>query len=662
VTSKLKIISTNFAPLAAIGIGVALITYFLATKMYDRSSWKRNFEEVTVFGKSCEGAIGVQDDNWTPERELKKSHNFTPQGLPFREYPDTSPRPLAPGEFWINRCKLEVGALEKDGFSKLALGNVKGRITVFVGNRKAFEQGTFSPIEFSLFPEEKVSGLVLTMIGVNARLTPSSVGPGSLVPIYYTDSRRAAAKVATLARGLAQDNLSFISIVVFLVLLSVFSGVWILGFRYPDIVWMIVTLSAFSTYDILQYFQLVPDQTSILSKLGTCLLLLAYYGFPCFVHAYLRVEFAKNKIVWIVTGIITVHFILIAFFPGELISNLKLLQLFLNVPPLFGSFAIAFLAWRDFPRFNRGRKVKFFISLGALVLVNTSTLLDPLARKSIPSFFSINAFLILILIAACAMIAEITVFQRQYLAERRVKAAVQVEKSQLLDDLSLGQAVQNLLFPKMRFATINNNRFQFFHEAASTLSGDWFYCWASPQGWLNIIIGDVVGKGPGAAIAVATIFASLKRIEKDSLSMETCIATLNLVLFDLFDGYMNTTVMALSLGPDRHVDIWNCGGAGWFSLDGSSESLLPRQTGPIGMSKDVQWDKRSWQAKPNETILAFTDGFADGPRGCSRLSELGSDVFEQSVNFDEVYAALKNLSIEVPNGDDRTLVVLQVAA
>jgi hypothetical protein len=646
--------------IVAIFFGIVNFVCFFYSIIYNDTYWQL-YSGVTVFGEFCEGAVGVQENNWKAEEEFNKPHVFSPQGLPFLKYPLTAPRKISIGQFWINRCKIDLSQLGKSDDYSVNLGIVTGTVVVFVGNRKALVQGDGENAEFRLWPDEKTRGLVITIIGSNNQESAVIVGPTTSRPLYIADSRQLVAGIQNHWQTPGQSDFSLLSIMTSLVLLCLFSGVWIFGIRYPDITWLIVLLSANAACLTLGYIRPMPTE-GIEINLRIILSSISLYGFLGFVFAYLRIEFAKNHVAWIIGGIVSTNFLIGAILPTSAFEFTGVLRFLVLGLPFVGAVVIAILASLTLSKVHGARKAKFVFFAIAVIVAQGTFLLSLIFPEAPLSLFSRNILLILMILASWLMIAELTVFQRQYLVERQDTAALEHEKLQLTDTMLLGRTVQNLLFPKKRADMINNVRFQFFHEAASALSGDWFYHWTSPRGCLNFIVGDVVGKGPGAAIAVATIFAFLKSSRREDEELEDCLGNLNQTLLDLFAGHMNTTVMALSISPDQKIESWNCGGAGWFSLINSSVQSHRQQTAPMGRNHEVHWDKRSWQAKPGEIILSFTDGLLDGARGVHQLNELCAEFSENPLNFQDVYVFVKHIGVESNLHAEGTMLVLQIAA
>jgi serine phosphatase RsbU (regulator of sigma subunit) len=118
--------------------------------------------------------------------------------------------------------------------------------------------------------------------------------------------------------------------------------------------------------------------------------------------------------------------------------------------------------------------------------------------------------------------------------------------------------------------------------------------------------------------------------------------------------------MALSISSDGTIESWNCGGMGWFSLAKLGEESRRQQNGPIGMGQEVRWDKHSWQAQAGDILLACTDGFFKDNRSARYLDQLGADFYGHPVDFEKIYAAVRDPQGKTSVDDDATMIVLEV--
>ena len=142
--------------------------------------------------------------------------------------------------------------------------------------------------------------------------------------------------------------------------------------------------------------------------------------------------------------------------------------------------------------------------------------------------------------------------------------------------------------------------------------------------------------------------------------MESCLSELNQALINLFDGYMNSTAMALSIHPGGFIESWNCGGAGWYSFAKLGEQPHRQSNDPIGMGMEVRSDKRSWQSQAGDILLTGTAGLFERNCGLRNLGDPGADLYGHPVDFEKIYAALRGRDGKTSVDDDTTMIVLEV--
>ena len=117
-------------------------------------------------------------------------------------------------------------------------------------------------------------------------------------------------------------------------------------------------------------------------------------------------------------------------------------------------------------------------------------------------------------------------FETEYYSEKSRRLEEENKAIKLEERLNLGRAIQEILLPEkfnMEWAFVNVG---IKYKPAQEMSGDWIYVWEK-EGERRFILGDVVGKGPSAAIPVAVIIGVLGECQRLDLSMDETIKILN---------------------------------------------------------------------------------------------------------------------------------------
>lgn len=180
-----------------------------------------------------------------------------------------------------------------------------------------------------------------------------------------------------------------------------------------------------------------------------------------------------------------------------------------------------------------------------------------------------------------------------------------------------------------------------YFKAANMVAGDYYDAFPLPDGNLVFVVGDVCGKGVGAALFM-TLFRSLIRatssagllgaeIESNTRRIEQAVSITNqyiaitheqaLVFSTLFIGALNV--------KDGTLTYINAGNEAPLLLrsNGSVEQLKP--TGPVvGYLTDAVFKVGEIRLEPSDSLIAFTDGIPDSKNqqdefyGHERLNEI----------------------------------------
>lgn len=257
-----------------------------------------------------------------------------------------------------------------------------------------------------------------------------------------------------------------------------------------------------------------------------------------------------------------------------------------------------------------------------------------------------------------AVLASITAYEFGMTAT--LKQQIEKDLRIMEERLELGRSVQNLLLPAEREGESSGARYQFFLESAQTMAGDWFFVWEAKPGETRLFMGDVTGKGPQAALAVAAIISSLSGCQEENLSVEDAIDRLNRRIHGLFKGKVLTVMNVTVIQEGRRVDLYNCGSIGWVVRQGDRYLYVTAPGSQIGSSPGISIRKRSVALAPGETIVTFTDGILEGSRALKKLISGLSEAHGLKNGADH-FAVAVEAGRDSVQADDRTLLFVQAA-
>ena len=246
-----------------------------------------------------------------------------------------------------------------------------------------------------------------------------------------------------------------------------------------------------------------------------------------------------------------------------------------------------------------------------------------------------------------------------------------LEQERLRKELELGRRIQEEMLPHDRLRVS-------FAEAkglsipAREVGGDFFNYFPLHDGQAALIVGDVSGKGVGAALLMANLQATLRA----RLPLENDLCSLARHLDVEIDASTSTSAYLTAFigvleGGRRVMRYVNAGHNPPFLLrrDGRVESL--DSTGrPLGLLPGGEYEERQIVFDDGDWLLLYTDGVTESendrgePFGAERLQELLKAVGDSGL--DDILARVELAVREHRGGkeaeDDATLVVLRVGA
>jgi serine phosphatase RsbU (regulator of sigma subunit) len=206
-------------------------------------------------------------------------------------------------------------------------------------------------------------------------------------------------------------------------------------------------------------------------------------------------------------------------------------------------------------------------------------------------------------------------------------------------------------------------------EPCYEVGGDLYDAVRMEDGRYAFLIGDVVGKGLGAALLVSTILSLTRFMVDQKWDPQALITKLNQQVFNCTDTVRFTTFFLGYLEPTTgHVTYVNAGHNPPFVIraEGSVETLSP--TGmPVGIIEESPYTTGELTLGHGDQITLYSDGIPETQR--SDDEEYGEDNFEKLLVaergndlaelFDKLQKELNEFRGECPIGDDVTLLVMR---
>jgi len=203
---------------------------------------------------------------------------------------------------------------------------------------------------------------------------------------------------------------------------------------------------------------------------------------------------------------------------------------------------------------------------------------------------------------------------------------------------------------------------------ANDVGGDLIDYLEAGGGRTGVALGDVAGKGMGAALLCAKLQATLRALAPDAADLERLGSRLNGVLerSGLDNRYATLFYCEIAAG-DSEVRYLNAGHNPGFLIRGGEIRALEASSLPLGMLPDVRYRQGRESLSPGEAIVLYSDGITEatnargeeyGPERLRRIVLAGSGESSEAIArrvLDDVGVFLGG---EKPH-DDQSLMILR---
>lgn len=245
----------------------------------------------------------------------------------------------------------------------------------------------------------------------------------------------------------------------------------------------------------------------------------------------------------------------------------------------------------------------------------------------------------------------------------------QVEKRRLEKEADAAAAIQRRLLPRGR-PEIPGHAFAASSSPCSEVGGDYFDCLPMTGGRFGIVLGDVAGKGMGAALLMAALHATLHARMEQGLALESLMAHLGRAMARDAPSNRFVTLFVASLDPGE--GLAKCINAGH-----APAPAIVRRSGrleriascgpPLGILPDFQYPVIEVRLEPGDLLAACTDGITEleSPEG-EMFGDERLEAFLREVSGGEPEAVrrglltrLEEFAAGADRPDDLTLMVLR---
>jgi sigma-B regulation protein RsbU (phosphoserine phosphatase) len=244
----------------------------------------------------------------------------------------------------------------------------------------------------------------------------------------------------------------------------------------------------------------------------------------------------------------------------------------------------------------------------------------------------------------------------------------QAQQRDLEADLDLAWRIQAALLPRPDIATAGWE-FHYRYQPAGVVSGD--YCDVvtpqAPGGDVFFAVGDVSGKGIGAALLMSHLHASLRSHIRLGVPVGELVERANQLLFESTAASQYATLVSGRALATGELELSNAGQCPPIRLGSGTLSVVESNGFPVGMVGRALYPVKTLWLEPGESLFFYTDGLTEARNGAGeeygegRLQDLLRDraSLEPRALAEAAMTDWRAFRGATPASDDLTVMILR---
>lgn len=208
----------------------------------------------------------------------------------------------------------------------------------------------------------------------------------------------------------------------------------------------------------------------------------------------------------------------------------------------------------------------------------------------------------------------------QLIRNRQLQAEA-LEKKRIEQELALARKIQMSLIPG-EDPQVKNLQIASYIQTADQVGGDYFDYFMLGDNRLGIVIADVSGHGPSAALIMTMVKGILHSVTQKFKSADRVLADLNSVLYNIVPPEIFVTMMFLVFDiPNMILRYSNAGHAPLFYGNASSGSCerLKFYSPSLCISPVSQYIEEEIPLKQGDLFFIYTDGVTESFNAAGRM-------------------------------------------
>jgi serine phosphatase RsbU (regulator of sigma subunit)/pSer/pThr/pTyr-binding forkhead associated (FHA) protein len=192
------------------------------------------------------------------------------------------------------------------------------------------------------------------------------------------------------------------------------------------------------------------------------------------------------------------------------------------------------------------------------------------------------------------------------------------EQERLKEELRAATTIQKRLLPQ-QLPEIPGYEIVGSQETCEAVGGDLYDAGRLEDGRFQIVLGDVSGKGIGAALLMSDVLATIRALRAVEIELNDLVARLDRHLIVSTQPEHYVTLFMAVLDPGRnHLDFVNAGHPpAYLLVPGQDPRALNSSGVPVGLVDlpGIEFRKEDIEFPPGSTLVIYSDGVSEAERG-----------------------------------------------
>lgn len=184
-----------------------------------------------------------------------------------------------------------------------------------------------------------------------------------------------------------------------------------------------------------------------------------------------------------------------------------------------------------------------------------------------------------------------------------------------------------------------------------------------------LVVGDVSGKGPAAAMLMASVVSHLDASLSLGTDLADAVARVNAHVLERFQGRRFVTAVLVHAAPDGRVRVIDAGHGMIVRVRGVGQAEAVDVVGglPLGVSAELGYESQALELAPGDRLVVMTDGVTEQRSASGQMFQMEGALraLEGSgsglADTERVIAALRAHAGQAEFDDDVTIVSVQRA-